>query len=62
MEQVRAEGIGPSEAERDGWRAGQADKLLGRRSDYAYFGVSLERAGSYVAEYSRGYRRAFTRW
>lgn len=44
-----------SQAYIDGWR-GQADRRLGIRSDYAFFGIND--TNEYTAAYARGYRQA----
>jgi hypothetical protein len=44
-----------SQAYQDGFRSGIADARLGRRSEYAWYGMRCESRGSYTYEYSRGY-------
>lgn len=43
-----------SSAYLDGYKNGQADRRLGRRSEYSYF--SINSANVYVRHYSDGYR------
>lgn len=45
-----------SQAYVDGYKSGRADRTLGRRSDYAWYG-SLDSPSTYTYQYSRGYRR-----
>ena len=40
----------------DGWKSGRADARLGWRSDYAWYGISVETPGTYAHDYSIGYR------
>jgi len=41
---------------KDGLRDGRLDAQIGRRSEYAWAGESLDPAGSYGYDYSRGYK------
>ena len=46
------------DAYRDGWRAGRADRMIGQRSDYAWWG---EQWSGYSQDYAEGYQAGWGR-
>ena len=40
----------------EGYKNGRLDKLIGRRSEYSWFGVYGVMPDSYTYKYSQGYR------
>jgi len=45
----------------DGLAAGKADRRLGQRNEYAWYGVECDPRYTYSWHYSRGYRDAWGR-
>jgi hypothetical protein len=50
---------GQRSAYADGWKSGRTDSFVGRRSDYAWYGMNLDPTNTYSYFYSLGYRAAW---